>query len=841
MNISKYVTILFVMIVFGFQIQAQTLDTITVSGNCGMCQSKIEEAAVNTKGVKTASWDADTKQLIYSTKGNFDPLKLHKNIASIGYDTDQVLANKKDYDELHSCCKYRPALGFDDMEAKEDTLIGYIFEKMSNLTEDPVFGANLYWLDGSLGTFTDLEGYFEIPVSESSNKLVVSYIGYENDTFFINDQRTVRLVLSEINTIQEVVIRHKKKGTSVSYLNPIKTQQITSRELLKAACCNISESFETNATVDVSSSDAVTGTKQIKMLGLAGANALFTRENMPSIRGMAALKGLQYTPGIWISGFQLNTGTGSVINGFEGITGQINMELIKPNCEDKLMLNGYVSSGGRVEGNAIFSHQFNPKVATTFMLHSSFRSKTFDNNDDNFHDAPINRMNILLNRWKFTLDNNINAQVGLKYTIQRQIGGELGIDKKRVEYQDGYWSAGNKTEIVTFWAKTGKVFKTNLPSSLGIQFNVNLHEDKSHFGNKGLNGSQNTVYANLIYQKYIYSEQHEIKTGASFISDKIDNDVLINKYDFTETVAGVFGEYAYKPSEKFSAVVGLRYDISKLFDDFVTPRLHLRYAVNENLVFRGSAGRGQRLANIFSENQGLFVNNRSWTFNQNSLEAFGFKPEVAWTYGLNMFKNFPMNNVELSFDLDLYRTDFSQKTIFDYDQEQREVYVSGIIDEAFANNAQLQITTTFWQDLELRLAYKYTDAQQTYLSGLRELPFTAKHKGFANLGYEFKNGIALDYTLQWTGEQRIPDTKNAPAQFRLDEYSKSFFRSNAQISKNWNDVFHLYVGVENLFDYTQDNPILSANNPNNEYFDASMIYAPVFGRNIYGGFRFYLK
>lgn len=725
----------------------------------------------------------------------------------------------------------------------QNSIKGEVFEIIEEDTKEYLVGANVYWLNGDIGSVTDLNGKFEIDPSNGQSKLVVSYIGFSNDTILIKDNSYISVNLHASLDLDELNIIHRQKSTFSSHSSSIKVDRIGEKELLKAACCNLSESFETSPSVDVSFTDAVTGTRQIEMLGLAGPYTQITRENMPDVRGLSSVSGLTYTPGPWVKSIQLNKGTGSVVNGFESIAGQINVELQKPEDADKLYLNAYVNQAGRVEGNANMAFRISDKWSTGILLHAKNNSIKQDRNKDGFMDIPIGSQYIGLNRWKFSGDNGLRLQIGVKATYIDQHGGQLEFDPVNDAGKTDYWGMKNKTKRLEAWSKIGKVFIDKPWKSLGFQISGLHHDQSNYFGLKNYDAIQNGAYANFIYQSIIGSTDHVIKFGASYQYDNYKEKLDLTNYDRIESVAGVFGEYTYVLSDKFSAVVGLRADYHNLYGFFATPRLHVRYAPNPKTVIRASGGRGQRTASIIAENMGLLASSRQWmiTGETDANLPYGLDAEVAWNMGANISQDFELFFREGVISADYYYTTFENQIVVDRDFSTQEVRFYNLEGTSYSHSLQIQVDYELIKRLDIRLAYRWYDVKTTYSGNLLAKPFVSSNRAFVNLAYHTRNYWSFDLTVNWQGKKRIPSTSTNPEPYVRDEQSPDFFIMNAQISKNWNKKFEIYAGVENLLNFKQENPIIASDDPFGNYFDASMVWGPIFGRNIYAGMRFYIR
>jgi outer membrane receptor for ferrienterochelin and colicins len=706
----------------------------------------------------------------------------------------------------------------------------------------PLIGANIRWKNSKEGTTTDLNGNFSIPFNGKKDYLIVSYVGYSPDTILISKPGNVNIVISSPNLLDAVEITHKKRPSEISYLETVKVLQISSKELLKAACCNLAESFDTTPAVDASATDAITGTRKIEMLGLAGPYVQITRENMPDVRGLAALQGLSFTPGPWVEGMQLNMGAGSVVNGFESITGQINVELRKPCHEDKMYFNVYANQAARLEMNTFAKNEINDNWSTSTLLHASTRTYRRDHNHDGFLDMPLGKQFGFINRWKWTNNNGQEGQIGMKLTFADNISGQMDFDPSRsLRYQT--WGADMTTNRAEVWAKRGFVNLDTPYKTLGFQFSGVYHDQKSQFGLRRYDATQKSLYFNMIYQSIIDNTDHQVRMGTSFQYDNFHEVVAVEHYNRNEWVPGVFGEYTYKGSEKFSLLIGGRADYHNNYGMFFTPRLNVRYAPNEGTVFRFAAGRGQKTASIFAENIGIFASSRAIIVegDDKNTTPYGLQAEVAWNVGLSITKEIKLGTKVLSLSADVNRIDFTNQIVVDLDRSAREVVFYNLRGQSYSNSMQVQAEISPLKWIDIRLAYRYNDVQTTYGNQLLRKPLVSPQRSFANLAIHPGKGWTLDYTLNRLSSVRIPSTAANDAEHRWADASPSYFLSNAQVSKTWKNNFEIYVGGENIGNYRLQHPIIASHDPFGQYFDSSLAWGPIMGINIYAGIRYSLK
>ena len=649
------------------------------------------------------------------------------------------------------------------------------------------------------------------------------------------------------DTLQAVKVESSRKSLKKSYSLTANTTILTSKELLKAACCNLAESFETNPSIDVNFSDALTGTKQIKMLGLTSPYLMITEENIPSVRGASQAYGLSFTPGTWVESIQITKGAGSVVNGFESISGQINTELIKPISDIPFFLNFYGSTDSRFELNTHFNKKISDKWSSSLFVHGNTRVSKNDMNDDGFLDNPLAKQINVLNRWQYTnAEKGWVSFINLRYMNDRKQTGELNFDPDTDKGTTNYWGSEINTERYDVSAKLGYVFPDMPYQSIGFQNAFNSHDQDSYFGLNQYNIKQKSYYSNLIFNSIINNTMHKFATGLNFTYDQYDEFVNVNDYSRIDNSAGAFFEYTYDNTDNFSLVLGGRIDMHNRLGTFITPRLHTRYNPWEKGVLRFSAGRGKRSANIFAENQQLFASSRTFEILDKNGKIYGLNPEIAWNYGVSFMQGFLIFGKSADAGFDFYRTDFQNQAIVDLMQSPQQVLFYNLKGKSYANSLQVEFNYELAKHFNLRTAYKYYDIETDYLSGTYQRPLQAKHRFFGNLGYEthiLEKGKQwkFDYTLNWLGKQQLPNTATNPPEDRLPEFSPSFSIMNAQVTRVFSSTFEMYVGGENIGNYQQEKAILGKEDPFGTTFDTSIIYAPVFGQMYYAGLRFKIK
>jgi outer membrane receptor for ferrienterochelin and colicin len=671
-------------------------------------------------------------------------------------------------------------------------------------------------------------------------------VGFKTDTLTITEPKMVHHWLRPTSELDEITVTSRKQSTAKSYLKAENIYTVSSEELLKAACCNLSESFETNPSIDVNFADAVTGTRQIKMLGLTSPYILIATENIPSIRGASQAFGLSFIPGTWVESIQITKGAGTVVNGYESIAGQINAELVKPSTDDALFVNAYAAANGRYELNTHFNTRVNGKWHTGLYLHGNLRDEKFDKNSDTFLDMPLQKQINVMNRWQYTdQEKGFVSFINFRFLNDEKQTGQMEFDPDTDKLTTNAWGSEIDTKRYEISAKFGYVNPEIPWQSLGVQTAFSSHKQESYFGLNVYDITHNSLYTNAIYNSIISDSRHKIKTGLSYTYDHYDEFVNVSDFERTENSVGAFFEYAFDNLEKLNLTAGVRVDNHNLLGFFVTPRFHVHYSPWEKSALRASFGRGKRSANIFAENQNIFASSRQINILNTKGEVYGLNPEIAWNYGVSILQGFNLFDRKADVTLDFYKTDFNNQVVVDYENP-KEVNFYNLAGKSFANSFQIEFNYNVFEHFDLRTAYKYYDVQTKYNSGKLEKPLTPKHRLFANVSYEThtnENGglWKFDTTFNWLGEQRFSSTTSNPVQYRLSEYTPTVSTFNSQVTKVFSSKFEVYLGGENLTNTKQDHPILGAEDPFGSNFDTTFVYGPIFGSMYYAGLRFKIQ
>jgi outer membrane cobalamin receptor len=701
------------------------------------------------------------------------------------------------------------------LKAQKTLIQGLVTDGQNN----SLVGANIYFDKLKLGTTSNDKGEFSIELLDPLPQVLnISFVGYESQEIEISSIDFLNIKLFESVSIDEVQIKGKVNTTEISLLNPLQSQKISRDELQKAACCNLSESFETNATVDVTFTDAVSGAKQIQMLGLDGVYAQITQDNLPLIRGISSVYGLSQIPGTWIESIQIIKGAGSVTNGFESFTGQINVNYITPKNADKIFWNAYVNSEGKIENNLQLAKKNGPWKSNLF-ISNHYHSTVVDDNNDTFLDVPhINALNVL-NRWTRNFENS-NVNIFARVFVEEREGGQ--IEKIQQPYK-----VNIDNQLFELSAKMGFINPDDCNKSIGSQYSIKKHNQTALYGQNNYSASQESLFLNFIRQTYIGNTDHNLKYGLSFFGDRYLQDFNQTNLDRTDLISGAYTEYSFKPNDDFVLVAGYRSDYRNKFGLNHLPRLNIFFNPIDDMVLRLSVGKSFRIANPISENLSYLASNRTIDLSSDLL------PESAWNFGFNITQVFKMFDREATINFDVYRTDFINQIIVDV-ESQNELSFYNLNGESYSNSFQFDFIYELFDRFDIKLAHKINSVYSTFDNQKYLTPLIPKDRSLINVAYSTNHvkKWLFDATLNRIGKSRIPEHS-----LIKKDFSDSFVQVNSQVTKKFTK-FDLYVGGENIFDYKQVLPILSSQDPSSQNFDASLIWAPVMGRLIYAGFRF---
>lgn len=714
--------------------------------------------------------------------------------------------------------------------------------KVTNAKKEALPGASVYWLGTNIGVATNVNGEFEITLSNiNSKKLIASFVGHTPDTIEITNQTYVVFRLSEIKNLQEAIVKEQRGGVIISSFNPIKVEQITQTELRKAACCDLAGCFETQTTVQPQTTNVITNAKELRILGLSGVYNQLLIDGFPLIQGLSYTYGVSSIPGTLVDNIYVSKGANSVLQGFESISGQINVETKEPDKTDRLLLNGYVNNFMEKHFNMNYAFK-KRKWSNLISFHTVQPANKIDRDEDAFLDLPLLRRYMLANKWKYGNDKNwgLHSRIGFRVLNEERIGGQVHFnanEHKGSSMVYGQTVAMTQPEI---WTKTG--YRFNDQHHVVLFVSTFRQDQQSYFGTTKYDATQTNFYTNLQYE--LNYGDHELKAGISYRYLNLDEQIAFTdtflkrtyagNYLRLEHIPGVFVENTLRMfNNRATLITGIRADKHNQFGYRVTPRTLLKYDLTSKAIVRMNVGAGWRTVNLFSENIGLLVSSRDIVFSET------LQPERAINMGINFTQKFESSSNQISgyFSVDYYRTDFQNQIFPDYDTDSKKAIIQNFTGHSVSNGFQADLSLKFYQRLDWKVGYNFLDVYRKIGAEKVLLPFNPMHKIITALSYKpVTNQYQLDMNVHWYGKQRLPDTKRNPDEYKRPDFSNPYAIINAQFTYNFKKV-SVYMGCENIFDFRQLQPIISWQNPFSPYFDTSSVWGPTRGREVYAGVR----
>jgi hypothetical protein len=696
----------------------------------------------------------------------------------------------------------------------------------------PLPFVNIYWDGTNIGTISDEKGDFEIIQTKKSKTLVISSVGYVTKKLNIQSVKIIlKIILEEdITNIDEIVVSARMKSEVISKLSSRKIEKLTTASLEKLPCCHLAASFENTLSVDKTFTDAVTGTEEIKMLGLAGSYSQILSEEVPIARGLSSSLGLS-VPGAYLHSISISKGIGSVISGYEGITGQIQMFLKQPENSEKFYLNLYGSSNGATDINMYKGFEISEKWNTMLLVHASSHFLDNDKNKDGFKDSPTGVSGNLTQTFKYDNKGRYRHQFGYRAMYQESLSGQMEFDEDKDRGTKNFYGVGIKNKRFEGFSNQMFRFDALEDVTFGVKMNFVHLENDSYFGLNSYAGNEDNFNSTINIEKKWNQFGQKLNIGASFMYDNYDNSLNLSHIARKETVPGIHVEYTFQPIKELTIIAGVRNDFHNLYGNMFTPRLNLKYNFSDKSVIRLLVGKGYRVANPVNDNIGLMASSRTWNLpDKNELQ------EEAWSFGTNISQEFSIGNQVFSLEADYYHTDFNKKLITDLETK-GEISFYQLDGRSFVDNYQLALSFDPIKNFQLKIAGRYNNVKESYNGVLKDKLFNAKFKGLFTLSYATKySKWQFDITNQLIGKSRLSFLKDAD----YEEYSPAFYMLHAQITRRFK-YFDIYLAGENLTNYTQKNPIISADSPFSADFDATRVWAPVQGTKISGGIRFRFK
>ena len=715
--------------------------------------------------------------------------------------------------------------------------------KLFDAKGEPLIGATIRCKDHDHGTFSNEDGFFELERHSHTDSLVISYVGYEIITVGVDsDDFYLEIIMNEGENFEVVEVRARLSDNRVSTLSNQNIEHISSCELKKAACCNLSESFETNASINVGASNSLIGMKEMEMLGLRGLYTQLQIENRPAFEGLAYPWALEFIPGPWIDGIQIAKGASTVLSGTEGLTGKINTELIKPFNQPTLFVNLFAATTGRMEANVHLNTRLNENWSTGILMHTNRMQNEIDKTNNGFLDMPLKEHYSFLYRL-FYESENVFGQFNFFFLDDEIRGGQTR------DIGENRYLINSDLRRYEVFGKMGYAGFDNPSQSLGFIWSYTRHENENHFGLRNHAGNQDQWYANALFKTDVFNSAHEFFSGVSFQQDEIDEYLDEVDYSRTNRKAGIFTEYSFNPAtaggdhsasgfiENFGLMAGLRLDHHNQYDWLFTPTMSAKYNLDPHTVVRINAGRSYRTPNVITDNLAMLTSNRKFVLQEEP------NIEEGWNFGFNFAMDFKLGGKDASLFFDAYHSFFENQIVADRDIDVNEIRVYNLDGKSYANSLLAAGQIAWTDNLSSKAGVKFNDVHTTMHGKLDRAPKVARWNVLKAVDWESSdNNWMVNATWHWSSPGRLPHLHGVPQEV-IDDFSgdpSPFSIINFQVTRRF-DWIEFYAGVENLTDKTMSNPILASEDPYGPYFDASLSYMPTIGRRAYIGLRYDLQ
>ena len=716
--------------------------------------------------------------------------------------------------------------------------------KVLSTNDEPLIGATLQWIGISIGTTAGEQGQFSLSKEGISDlRLIVRYVGFVTDTVDVGSQQSLTIHLTQ-STLDEVIVKGDKPDTYISKVNPIKTEVITQTELTKAACCDLAGCFDTQGSVQPTTTNIVTNAKELRILGLSGVYNQVLVDGMPLIMGTTYTYGISTIPGTLVDNIFISKGANSVLQGYESISGQINVELKEPDSDDKLLVNAYVNSFWESQFNVNFTQKLK-KWSTILSAHTTKPAQKFDRDEDNFLDLPQLTRYSFYNKWEYGNQNEWgwNSRIAIRYVNEQRIGGQENFNPNFDKGSSSVYGQTVNFSQPEIYTKTG--YKMNDKHNFVLFASAFYHTQSAYFGTTQFRANQTNVYGNIQHE-YTWNKKHNLKSGMSYryleLEEEIafGNDTLNRTYDGvhlkSERIPGVFIENTFNWKDRdLVLVTGVRGDFHNTFGLNVTPRALFKYNITKTTTARVSAGTGWRTINLFTENTNLLASSRDVIISPD------LEPERSINCGANLTQQFSSENFEVQVSVDYYLTQFFNQIFPDYFSEPNKALIENFTGRSISSSLQGEVGLELYERVGIKATYNYLDVYRIVGENKVQLPFNPTHRMTGAFSFKPLNEKwHLDLNAHYFGKQLLTNTSSNPPEYQSAESSSPYAVLNAQLTVSWK-WFDFYGGCENIFDFRQKRPIVAWQDPFSPYFDTSNVWGPTKGREIYLGVRFKLE
>ncbi len=713
---------------------------------------------------------------------------------------------------------------------------------VTNIFGEALEGATIYWVKAELGTSTAPDGSYVIDRSTvEQDSLIFSYVGFKDEKIYPGTLDHWEIQLLEDNNLAQIDITAKKQATS--YVDgPYKVEGIGVREIERAACCSLAGCFSTNASVQSVTTNIVADTKELQILGLSGVYNQVLVDGVPLIQGMSLPLGSGSYPGTQLDQIFVSKGAGSVLQGPQGISGQINIITKKADDNPRLFLNAFANSFGESQYNANIIIK-KPRWNHLLSIHNTQPAGIRDINDDGFRDIPANERFSILNKFSFNQnqDAKFKSEISFRYWTEKRTGGHIDFDPNQAFSGTNYGQIINVDHID---ATVKMNYSLGDNSAITLTQSGFYQEQDNIYGLRSYEGTQLNLNTNLFADYFFGENDHNLKVGISNIHNDIDQLLttkipgeafdLLDHYDHFDNIYGAFAETIWN-QDIFTIILGLRTDHFGEFGWKTSPRMLIRAEVNESTDIRFSIGKGYRKAYPLAERGQLLSNNRRLIIDPQ------LAPEEAINIGVNAVYKHTFSFANMTLAADAYHTLFQNQIFPNYERSATKIYLYNFYGNSVSNSFQIENKWEFNNNIDFKWAYNYLDVYLIQAQEKIDLPFTTNHKWLANASWSTdRDDWQIDLTYSYTGSKILPSMSDFPEELQRDSHAPSFNILNTQLTKRWENI-EVYGGAENIFNFFQEDPIVSANDPFGTYFDTSFTWGPTKGREFYLGLRYSME
>ena len=677
----------------------------------------------------------------------------------------------------------------------------------------------------SIGTASNADGFFEInDIKEGSYEFVFSAIGFKKLKKNISIQagkNTLDVILEPSSyDIEQVVVTGTMKETFLS-ASPVKVDVVTQKFLKKIATTNVMEVIENVNGVQKQINCGVCGTNDIHINGMEGPYTLVLINGMPIMSSLSTVYGLNGIPTSLIKQIEIIKGPSSTLYGTEAVAGVINILTKDPLDVSTVEIESFITS--HLEKNIDFAYAPKMKKVDVLLSGNYFKMDNFlDDNDDNFTDIPLSERLSLFNQWNFKRKNQKNLSLSAKYYQEDRSGGVKEWNEN-LRGNDSIYGESIYTDRIELAAS----YELPMDEDVRIEASYNYHHQDSYYGDTKYEAYQSIYFANLIWNKSI-GHNHDFISGLSYRYQTFVDSTLANINE-RKFIPALFVQDEITLNRKWTSLLGIRTDFHDEHGFIFSPRLNLKFKPKTYTTFRLNAGTGFRLVNLFTEDHAFLTGSRE------VLVVEDLKPEESYNINLNANHIFSLGRSTGTLDIDAFYTYFTNKITPDYDVNPNQIIYANLDGFSVSKGLAFNIQQNFGFPLSIKAGGTYLDVYSVDDNNTREDElFAPSFTGVFSLSYNLdKINTSMDWTAKVTGPMSLP---SFPYPFERAEESPWFSQHHLQIKKVFSESLTAFMGVKNIFNYTQESPLVDWQNPFGDDFDTSYAYGPLQSRRFLFGF-----